>query len=205
MNNVALLWLAFINRPWWWLMLAQAVLAGAVAAGGYYALLRPEMAQSVALRQRIALAASASEALRQRIAALPPLAQIETQLAQQAGPRAVFWPETLAAYLAAPRATPATTLLSLQQRTASSTKSVPRDGERAATTVGTETWLMIVSTNYQGLLQLVRQTIALPNTLRIQTLSVVGEGYALRVEMALISPAAAEEQSHEQSYEQGHE
>lgn len=177
MNSLRSFWLAFMatSRQVQWV--AQSLVVGVMALLGYYTVLQPERAAVERVQQHIARADGAYTALVQRLDDFPLLPTLQQQWDSLPEKPFLDGPVTLTERLLLPLSSSGADLLTLHP----------------PATAHSQSWSVIVSTNFYGALTFIQQITASPQPLHIHSLSISPQQDVLHLEMQLALPDSSEE------------
>ncbi|MCL2897732.1 hypothetical protein [Brenneria tiliae] len=168
-------WAAWISKPLWVLAAAQVIPLLAFALPVARWTLWEEQRQITDIERQLAQHTLAVRHIRQELATMPALSVMQTQLAAWEAERRLFQDDMPARLVAAPLSQSGAVLLSLQP--------APDPADRSV-------WLLTFRADYRGVLQVLRQFIALPHVLRIEQLTMKSAQEGLHIEMSLMKPPA---------------
>lgn len=188
MNNVTLFWQAFLTRPLWVHVVVQLGLIGVGAVLGYYGFIDAERVLAANLGQRRDDLAEETAQIAQRLHALPTLSALTRQLASLESSSVTIGNGGVATLLASPLAQSGATLVSLQNKN----HPVTSDGNKLRTAALPSGWLLLVSTDYHNALTFLHQMTALPQPLRIDSLTISSKNEGLLAEITLSLPLPTE-------------
>ncbi|MCG8709677.1 hypothetical protein JHU04_002928 [Brenneria sp. 4F2] len=168
-------WAGWGSKPRWMLAAAQVVLVGGFTLFGIMVTLTAERRQIMQVNHMITEHRVAIRHLQQQLGAMPSIAGLRMQLAEQKTATSAFHADTPSQLVSAPLSQPGTSLLSWQ----------PLIDQRSH-----NAWLLTFSADYQGLLEVLRKFTALPSVLRIDRLVIKSVERGLHIDMNLVKPAA---------------
>ncbi|MCL2892411.1 hypothetical protein [Brenneria tiliae] len=168
-------WAAWVSKPLWVLAAAQVIplLAFALLVARWT--LWEEQRQMTDIERQIKQQTLAVRHIRQELATMPALSAMQKQLAAWEAERRLFPADMPAQLVAAPLSQSGAVLLSLQPAQDPADRAV---------------WLLTFRADYRGVLQVLRQFIALPHVLRIEQLTMKSAQEGLHIEMTLMKPPA---------------
>ncbi|PWC14762.1 hypothetical protein [Brenneria corticis] len=172
-------WAAWVSKPLWVLAAAQVIPLLAFALPVARWTLWEEQRQMADIERQLEQHTLAVRHIRQELATMPALPAMQTQLAAWQAEQRLFPADMPAQLVAAPLSQSGAVLLSLQPA-----QSPARDSADRAV------WLLTFRADYRGVLQVLRQFIALPQVLRIEQLTMKSAQGGLHIEMTLIKPQA---------------
>ncbi|PWC16633.1 hypothetical protein DDT52_17695 [Brenneria roseae subsp. roseae] len=183
MTNPMLNWTVWISQPFWILAIAQVALMTVFILLGNWLVLGEVRQEMADVEQQIGEHSLGIQNIQQQLATMPSLADMQTQLTAWTTGKTPFHVDRVAQLATEPLSRSGAVLLSWQPAV------------RKSTLIAEETaWILTFRSDYQGLLNVVRQFIALPYVLRMDQLvvkSTESPSYtdrALHVEMTVMRP-----------------
>lgn len=177
MSSVRSLWLRFMATSRWVQWSVQSLVMGMLAALGYYTVLQPERAAVERVRQHLLHASEANAALVRRLDDFPALATLQQQWDSLPDNPVHHAAVALTERLLLPLSVSNAALITLQP----------------PNTPTLQTWKMIVSTDFLGVLTLIQHITASMQPLHIHSLSIDAQHEVLHLEMQLAVPDGGEE------------